>query len=229
VAAPSFSVTRPSQTENMSSSKPITRSTGPKSPVKASSSALQPGIPAPGLAAPPAISVPAPNTQKQMSKAERRELQEAQRAAKAQGGAPSKGSKQPQSSGGDKMQPKGASSSGSPSVTAARMEPSSSANSGQPRGQLPARTMHPINSRDTDRLSQEGTPRGSRIFSHFGVPKQSSSHIKGDIHPAVVSLSNKYGSFSITGADARCLSLMAVLKLVRVPLILKGEGFGGLT
>ncbi|GJJ07688.1 hypothetical protein Clacol_001893 [Clathrus columnatus] len=57
--------------------------------------------------------------------------------------------------------------------------------------------------------------RGLRIFSHFGLPKQSgSSNLKGPLHPAIFRLALQFSDFQIVGANARCIATLNAFKTV---------------
>jgi translation initiation factor eIF-2B subunit delta len=143
-----------------------------------------------------------PKPQKEMTKAERRELQERQRAAKAQA---------QQASG----KTKGNIPKASKETTPARPQKSVS------RLQEP---MTPRTSRmvqdtsDTTARTVGGRTQKSQIFAHFGAPKHAPAVIKGDIHPAIISLGQKFGAFKITGANARCVATLTAFKKVSCSL-----------
>src|SRR3984957_9649042 len=139
---------------------------------------------------------PAPKSQKSMSKAERRELQEKQRAHKA--------AVAPASS------PKEAKSPPSSSTPVPKKAPST------------AFILPPSRDRDRDTAGSTGDTyevspgksRGIRIFSHFGFPKPVSHVVKGDVHPAVIRLALQFSSFKICGANARCIATLTSFKNV---------------
>lgn len=191
------------------------------------------GTPASG----PSSSTPgpanAPPSQKAMTKAERRELQERQRAAKA-------ASKEQQPSGGS-----------APSRSQARPGPASAptprrgpppainapprtpiAANGPQRG-TPQRAggsagRRSSNAHDYQRARTSGDAasvvggdddpanrsRGLRIFLHFGLPKPKGHAIKGDIHPAIIRLGLQFSEFKICGANARCIATLTAFKTV---------------
>jgi translation initiation factor eIF-2B subunit delta len=150
--------------------------------------------------------------QKNMTKAERRELQEKQRAAKLASKPQQQGKQTPQT-------------------------PSGSA-TGQTKTKLPpmpqkkifgadaAGSKHHITaSRDLGLcLAGEEVGKslshGLRIFSHFGQPK-SIGHTKGDIHPAIIRLGLLFSEFRICGANARCIATLTAFKKVSpIPCLL---------
>lgn len=155
--------------------------------------------------------IPPPKPAKAMSKAERRELQEKQRAAKAlsQGKTPAP-----------------TASTKPPTKPQAKDGPSSSTTN--PKAVVTARVVsgHPRaeSSKMPDQRSSgsgaggagtsESVARELGIFSHFGLPKQATSGHKGDIHPAIVRLGLQFASFKITGANARCIATLMAFKSV---------------
>ena len=147
-----------------------------------------------------------PKSQKQMTKAERREQQEAQRAAKAAAKAtvaqtatskPGPSHKQNASISG-----KGAAPSSASIPKKSGKDATTKAAKGEPK-----EALHPGSQLDE-------TPRGLRIFSHFGIPK-SPAITKGDIHPAIIRLGLQFAEFKITGANARCIAMLTAFKTVR--------------
>ncbi|KAK7695599.1 hypothetical protein QCA50_000235 [Cerrena zonata] len=169
-----------------------------------------PSLPVHPPSAPPTtngdVSRPPPRSQKSMTKAERRELQEKQRAAKAaakaggplNGAPPKQGSKPPALAPASSSAPKRPSKANepfTPTAATSKMPPS-----GRARG-LSVSVAPPANA------------RGLRIFSHFGLPKPVSV-VKGDIHPAILRLALQFSEFKITGANARCIATLLVFKTV---------------
>ncbi|KAH0840110.1 hypothetical protein J3R83DRAFT_1084 [Lanmaoa asiatica] len=152
----------------------------------------------------PSASTP-PKSQKQMTKAERREQQEAQRAAKAA----AKGAVvQPASSKPTPSHKHSASVSGKGTTTPSTAPPNKSGKdpTTKPGKGEPRDTLHPS-------AQPDETPRGLRIFSHFGAPKPPAI-TKGDIHPAVIRLGLQFAEFKITGANARCIAMLSAFKTV---------------
>lgn len=145
----------------------------------------------------------APKLQKASTKAERRELQEKQRAAK------------------EAAKISGAPASSKPSSST----PGSSSSTKKVAGK--SSEVGP-KFKDTTDLSVNGSgtvgedtvrterSRGLRIFSHFGLPKPVGHVVKGDIHPAIVRLGLQFSEFKITGANARCIATLTAFKTVRV-------------
>ncbi|PFH49342.1 hypothetical protein AMATHDRAFT_76237 [Amanita thiersii Skay4041] len=140
-----------------------------------------------------------------MTKAERRELQERQRAAKlAQ-------KSQKQGGGGPgKVQPGSGQHKKGPSgydlvSTGKHPGPASGVATGAGGG---AGSGH---QGDDNALSKS---RGLKIFSHFGLPKTVGHAVKGDIHPAVVRLALMFSEFEICGANARCIATLTAFKSV---------------
>ncbi|KAK7060261.1 hypothetical protein VNI00_001026 [Paramarasmius palmivorus] len=144
-------------------------------------------------------------SQKSMTKAERRELQEKQRAAKAM-------QKQQQQGGGGGQQQKKAEAKASPKPPAAKSPaPKSQTSGGRPRSESSAATA-------AQDAASDSTRRGLRIFTHFGLPKLPGGvhHIKGSdiIHPAVLRLGLMFSEFKICGANARCIATLTAFKTV---------------
>ena len=145
--------------------------------------------------------------QSQMTKAQRRELQEKQRAAKALAAA-SKAQ-------GDKGGAKGkvAERAGGTAVGA-----QGRGRRGTTSGDNPPPLSASRSGKDTRESTHGGddaaVTRGLRIFSHFGQPKPL-SNVKGDIHPAVIRLGLQFSTFKITGANARCIATLNTFKTVR--------------
>ncbi|KAF9247119.1 IF-2B-domain-containing protein [Melanogaster broomeanus] len=148
----------------------------------------------------------APKSQKQMTKAERREQQEAQRAAKAAGKAAT-------------SQPGASSSTPTPTH---RKNASVTGKAAQPSAGTPKKLGKGTDGKQVKGETKEGahphppmdeTPRGLRIFSHFGTPKPPAV-TKGDIHPAIIRLGLQFAEFKITGANARCIAMLTAFKTV---------------
>ncbi|EJD00890.1 eukaryotic translation initiation factor 2B delta subunit [Fomitiporia mediterranea MF3/22] len=145
-----------------------------------------------------------------MTKAQRRELQESQRAAKAAAAA----------QGGEKGGPKGKGTAKPGGVQASVPN-----TPGRPRrptesGDTPTRSVFGQargpgrDARDSTHGEDTGlSTRGLRIFAHFGLPK-APSNVKGDIHPAIVRLGLQFSSFKLTGANARCIATLTAFKTV---------------
>lgn len=129
-----------------------------------------------------------------MTKAERRELQEKQRAEKA-----ALKAQHQQGGGGQSKQ--------------------SSKSSGQSQKKPQAgETSKAVSSTTTDAINDatggKMVSRSLRIFTHFGLPKPI-SHVKGDIHPAILRLGLLFSEFKICGANARCIATLTAFKSVR--------------
>lgn len=155
----------------------------------------------------PTLADPAPNStsasaatptklgqpsQKSMTKAERRELQEKQRATKRQqqgGGSQTKASK-------------------TPATTQKKAQ----------AGETPKQAMSAAREASAAAIDEvtggEAISQSLRIFSHFGLPKPV-SHVKGDIHPAIIRLGLLFSEFKICGANARCIATLTAFKSVR--------------
>ena len=155
-------------------------------------------------------------SQKSMTKAERRELQEKQRAAKASAKASGQtnkpATKQPEG-GGEKSSGKqsGKQASGSgPSTQPQAHHQRRSSRAGGIGGDIPRLGGGVGGHFASDLASRNINPRGVRIFSHFGLQQKSGTG-KGLIHPAVVRLGLLFSDFQITGANARCLATLITL------------------
>ena len=160
-------------------------------------------------ATPDQIQNPAANqsrpAQKNMTKAERRELQEKQRAAKS-------ASKQQQQQQGKQMQQTPSGSATGQSKT----KPSSMSHkktfSIDPAGSKQHAST--VGSGVTgEEVAGKSLSNELRIFSHFGQPKPA-GHTKGDIHPAIIRLGLLFSEFRICGANARCIATLTAFKKV---------------
>ena len=161
-----------------------------------------------------------PRSQKSMTKAERRELQEKQRAAKAAakasgstGQANKPVTKQPEG-GGDKPSGKQSGKQGSGSGAGTQPQTHQRRASRVVGGDVIWPAGGPGGNIVSDLASRSVNPRGVRIFSHFGLQHKSGTG-KGLIHPAIVRLGLLFSDFQITGANARCLATLIAFKHVR--------------
>ncbi|KAI0772629.1 hypothetical protein BC629DRAFT_1529085 [Irpex lacteus] len=143
-----------------------------------------------------------------MSKAERRELQEKQRAAKA--AAKAAGTSQPSQKPAAKQPPISGSSNATPKKGGKPVDPAPPRTPATPSGRQPRDAKMA-----TTTLTETGpiNARGLRIFSHFGLPKPVSL-AKGDIHPVILRLALQFSDFKITGANARCIATLTAFKTV---------------
>ncbi|KAF5320774.1 hypothetical protein D9619_001019 [Psilocybe cf. subviscida] len=180
-------------------------------------------MPVPTIADPVIPAAPKPvgqPSQKSMTKAERRELQEKQRAAKAaakqqapqgQGkGQQANAPKQQQQGGGGHA--RGASiSQPKPPATPMKKgfaDPAAGgkyASASKDAGAAGAAGEDP---------STKKVSHGLRIFAHFGQPKPVGHTVKGDIHPAIVRLGLLFSDFKICGSNARCIAMLTAFKQV---------------
>lgn len=142
-------------------------------------------------------------SQKSMTKAERRELQEKQRAAKLA----------------QKQQQPGSGSA--PSASKPKPPPSATKKqfgADATRSQQPvASSSKDLNAGAKDSAIDGGAmtkSRGLRIFSHFSIPKPVGQGIKGEIHPAIVRLGLQFSEFKICGSNARCIATLTAFKTV---------------
>ncbi|KAK7061503.1 hypothetical protein R3P38DRAFT_2829887 [Favolaschia claudopus] len=150
---------------------------------------------------PPATPTPSHPTQKSMTKAERRELQEKQRAAKlAQ-------KQQPQNADSPNKQKAKPKSDAAPRRSTGAAEKQSSAADGS--------KSHSKDTPGTAMDNDAGTSisRSLRIFSHFVLTKHGHG-VKGDIHPCIIRLALQFSEFRICGANARCIATLIAFKTV---------------
>lgn len=172
-------------------------------------------MPVPTIADPPASSAPKPAgqpSQKSMTKAERRELQEKQRAAKASlKGQPTQQAQSKK----DVSQPK---QGGAPQAAQAKVKtpatPVKKAFAGDISGSKASSSKDASAGVVGDDAPQKALSHGLRIFSHFGHPKPVGHTVKGDIHPAIIRLGLLFSEFKICGANARCIAMLTAFKQV---------------
>ncbi|KAF8637900.1 hypothetical protein AX17_002523 [Amanita inopinata Kibby_2008] len=149
-----------------------------------------------------------------MTKAERRELQERQRAAKLlqkqqkQAGAPASGSGA--SKGGQGGEPS------APGPSRGNKTPSAPQNKKTTGGFDAVNTGKHAAGTGTQQPDDtaNGRSRGLEIFSHFGLPKTVGHTVKGDIHPVIERLALLFSEFKICGANARCIATLTAFKTV---------------
>ncbi|KAJ7095106.1 eukaryotic translation initiation factor 2B delta subunit [Mycena belliarum] len=137
-------------------------------------------------------------SQKSMTKAERRELQEKQRAAKLAQPADTlnKPKSKPKPPAAQKKYPPGPAEANISSADAFR-----------------SHTKDATSAPAMDSLAEASKSRSLRIFSHFGLPKHGPG-VKGDIHPCIVRLALQFSEFKICGANARCIATLIAFKTV---------------
>ncbi|KAF8629742.1 hypothetical protein AX15_003300 [Amanita polypyramis BW_CC] len=135
-------------------------------------------------------------SQKQMTKAERRELQERQRAAKLA----------------QKQQKQGGAQSETQIPKANKTAPTSQHKKTASIHDASAMGKQSAVHQAEDAASAKS--RGLKIFSHFGLPKTVGHGVKGDVHPAVVRLALLFSEFKICGANARCIATLTAFKTV---------------
>ncbi|KAG5644590.1 hypothetical protein DXG03_008164 [Asterophora parasitica] len=143
-------------------------------------------------------------SQKSMTKAERRELQERQRAAKL-----AQKSAAPTSNAGKDTAPKPPKTPTTPS----QKKSGDASGSGAAKAAL-AKDAATNAAAAAEDLGVKSLSRGLRIFSHFGLPKPLGHSIKGDIHPAIIRLGLLFSEFRICGANARCIATLTAFKTV---------------
>lgn len=158
---------------------------------------------------------------KSMTKAERRELQERQRAAKAAAKASGSTSQtnKPVSKqadgGGERSSAKQSGKQGSgPSTQPQTQHQRRGSRISGIGGEIPRPGGGPGGNIASDLASRRINPRGVRIFSHFGLQQKYGTG-KGLIHPAIVRLGLLFSDFQITGANARCLATLIAFKHVQ--------------
>ncbi|KAF8901651.1 initiation factor 2 subunit family-domain-containing protein [Gymnopilus junonius] len=174
-------------------------------------------MPVPTIADPPQPASAKPQgqpSQKSMTKAERRELQERQRAAKAAlKGQPQQQGKKDPSQG--KQQPSVGGTPGAQTKTKPPPTPQKKAFGGDIQG---ARQASASKDTGTGVIAEDAMAKqvshGLRIFSHFGQPKPVSHTVKGDIHPEIIRLALLFSEFKISGANARCIAMLTAFKQV---------------
>lgn len=169
-------------------------------------------MPVPTIADPPptsgGVKPPGQPAQKTMTKAERRELQEKQRAAKAvlkqqpPGKQTQQGGNPPSTSGGQKPKVPATPQKKTfiAEATGGRLPSKDTGASGAPAEDMPAKQVS----------------HGLRIFSHFGQPKPIGHTVKGDIHPAIIRLGLLFSEFKICGSNARCIAMLTAFKQVSI-------------
>lgn len=171
-------------------------------------------MPVPTIADPPVNPPDGKPSQKSMTKAERRELQEKQRAAKAalkkqqppqQQGQMSQSTHKPPQTQQSKQQQAG----GGAIKTKAPATPR--------RKSFLAESPWKGASKDANAVATEAPAiiqsHGLRIFSHFGQPKPV-VQVKGDIHPSIIRLGLLFSEFKIAGANARCIETLTAFQRV---------------
>ncbi len=171
-------------------------------------------MPVPTIADPLAAATSAKPSQKSLTKAERRELQEKQRAAKAalnqQTQTQPKPAQSPQSirkepQHGKQLQGAGPVAKAKPPTTPHRK----SFLAESPWKGVPTDASTAVAAEDPSMRQSHGL----RIFSHFGQPKPI-AQAKGDIHPAIIRLGLLFSEFKICGANARCIATLTAFKQV---------------
>ena len=145
-----------------------------------------------------------------MTKAERRELQERQRAAKL---AQKAGKSEAPATTSTAKSPKAA-----PAPSTAKQTKAA------PAGHKRTASAYDATTAGKQTVQQAEDPasaksRGIRIFSHFGLglPKTLGQGVKGDVHPAIVRLALLFSEFKICGANARCIATLTAFKTVCAP------------
>lgn len=132
----------------------------------------------------------------QLSKAERRALQEKQKADKAAAAAPS-----------------ASKATNTPSEKSKKPDQRTTARP-TPRQRLSISTAQHKDAASVVSADAENILKELRIFSHFASSNKSASSSKVEIHPAIVRLALQFSEFQIVGANARCLATITALKEV---------------
>ncbi|KAG8980252.1 hypothetical protein FRB94_010226 [Tulasnella sp. JGI-2019a] len=176
------------------------------------------GATAPVAASKPPQRGPPPGEKKVLTKAERREIQERQRAEKealkSQGGSKGGGggaSAAPKPKSQPKQQQQQPPASGTPSTPARQRGAPRSGGGDTPAVPRMARRGSIVAPSDLAPIET------LRIFSHFGLPKPLSSlgeGIRGEIHPVIRKLGLQFADFRIVGANARCIATLTAFKTV---------------
>ena len=154
---------------------------------------------------------PHPNTnqekksQKQMTKAERRELQEKQRAAK-------EAAKAQAAAGGGGGGASSMASSRPAKALPQALKPShqSAASFSTPSKQRPSAS-------EPAKEPEMAIHHRSRIFAHFAKHRTGAplgTGVKGEVHPAIVRLGTQFAEMKIVGSNARCIAMLQAFKQV---------------
>jgi translation initiation factor eIF-2B subunit delta len=137
-------------------------------------------------------------------RAENRERQEKQRAAKASAAATSK-------------------PAGGPSADFGANKAGAAAKSKQKKPAVPrlddaherrGSTLAVNDQAQSTVAEVENKIRDLRIFSHFGARGHLGQKIKGEIHPSIIRLGHLFAEYKITGANARCIAALTAFKTV---------------
>jgi translation initiation factor eIF-2B subunit delta len=155
---------------------------------------------------------PGQPSQKTMTKAERRELQEKQRATKA-----ALKAQPPQQQGKTQVKPHQQAAGGTaPGHPKAKLPPTPLKKTfgAEVTGTKQSASKDPVVGSIGEDTSAKQASHGLRIFSHFGQPKPVGHTVKGDIHPAIIRLGLLFSEFKICGANARCIAMLLAFKQV---------------
>ncbi|KAG8901973.1 hypothetical protein FRC00_003089, partial [Tulasnella sp. 408] len=176
-----------------------------------SSSTAGPSVPKPAESSKdkPPQRGPPPGEKKVLTKAERREIQEAQRAAKEVAKAQAAAGKGGGGGGKGKQAP------------APQKKPPAAAGPSRIQSDANIAAFHHPKSTAAPSIETASTAPPPetllRIFSHFALPKplpSLGSGIKGDIHPVIRKLGLQFADFRIVGANARCIAALTAFKTV---------------
>lgn len=144
---------------------------------------------------------PEKKSQKQMTKAERRELQEKQRAAKDAAKAQTTA---------------GGTGSASTSAKSAKGPPQTPKPPHQPAASSTPSKQRPSANEAMKELDVPMHHR-SRIFAHFAKHRTGASlgtGVKGEVHPAIVRLGMQFAEMKTVGSNARCIAMLQAFKQV---------------
>ncbi|CAG8473223.1 3696_t:CDS:2 [Diversispora eburnea] len=150
--------------------------------------------------------IPAKKSNKEMTKAERRELQERQRAAKGKTAKTANNvvtpSKKPVQGSMTNLEGGAGGTTSETSVT-----PSAHSESGV--------TVKNIDLKPKDILHKRDNNKQVALFSHLEIPKgANTSTAPKEIHPSVLVLGLHFSEFKICGANARCIATLTALQKV---------------
>ncbi|KIJ26980.1 hypothetical protein M422DRAFT_785060 [Sphaerobolus stellatus SS14] len=154
----------------------------------------------------PSRGLKAPPKPPRLSRAEMRAKQEKDRAVK----------EAVKAQGGGKNAAKGSASKGPSASSSTSQQQSLKASKATESAKVPHSSKDLPPAITTHETAAQQT-RGLRIFSHFGVPRDTKTlKLKGTtIHPAIIRLGLQFSEFKIVGANARCVAMLNAFKTVR--------------
>ena len=148
---------------------------------------------------------PEKKSQKQMTKAERRELQEKQRAAK-------EAAKAQAAAGGG-----GGGASSTASLRPAKVLPQTPKPSHQSAASFSTPSKQKPSAGEPAKEPETAIHHRSRIFAHFAKHRTGAplgTGVKGEVHPAIVRLGAQFAEMKIVGSNARCIAMLQAFKQV---------------